>query len=323
MKQQLLVSLLLVSAFAVNAQIFTANDLVYSVNENGTSVTVTGHVDGTEATGSIAIPNIVSFNGHDYPVTVIGERAFAWTHSLHGTLTIGNNVTDIGDAAFQRCDSLSGNLNIPSSVVNIGNAAFSDCDGFTGSLTIPNSVVTIGVCAFDQCDGFNDTLIIGSSVASIGNGAFMLCINITKAISLATTPPMLGELNGYSHVFDNMGCSSVIVPCDSKEAYENSLWQGNYNFTTIIEDCESIQENDNDAIIGYPNPAQDYVRIELSDNSACQSIEIYSLDGRLVETFPETSLQTTIDISGLNAGMYIMKIRMAEGKEYTERIIKE
>ena len=43
-----------------------------------------------------------------------------------------------------------------------------------------------------------------------------------------------------------------------------------------------------------------------------------------VETCHGASLQdNTIDISGLNAGMYIMKIRMAEGKEYTERIIKE
>ena len=52
-------------------------------------------------------------------------------------------------------------------------------------------------------------------------------------------------------------------------------------------------------------------------------ILVGNIDGRLVETFQETSLQTTIDISGLNAGMYIIKIRMAEGKEYTEHIVKE
>ena len=44
-----------------------------------------------------------------------------------------------------------------------------------------------------------------------------------------------------------------------------------------------VPENESQANISvYPNPAQDYVRIELSDNLACQSIEIYSLDGRLV-----------------------------------------
>lgn len=35
------------------------------------------------------------------------------------------------------------------------------------------------------------------------------------------------------------------------------------------------------------------------------------------------SLQTTIDISGLNTGMYLVKLRMADGKEYEEKIVKE
>jgi len=35
------------------------------------------------------------------------------------------------------------------------------------------------------------------------------------------------------------------------------------------------------------------------------------------------SEETTIDISGLHAGMYIMKIKMADGKEYEEKIVKE
>ena len=84
------------------------------------------------------------------------------------------------------------------------------------------------------------------------------------------------------------------------------------------------EENDvNSEISVYPNPAKDYIKLEFSDNSHCQSVSIYSIDGRLVETFPETSHQTTINISGLNAGIYIMKLRMADGREYAERIIKE
>ena len=73
----------------------------------------------------------------------------------------------------------------------------------------------------------------------------------------------------------------------------------------------------------YPNPTSDVIYIDLSPDVTCQYVELYNIDGRLVETFQETSLQTTIDISGLNAGMYIIKIRMAEGKEYTEHIVKE
>ena len=105
---------LLCGILAVNAQeTFIANNLVYSVNDDGVSATVTGHVDGTEATGSIVIPDFVSNNGNDYPVTRIGENAFANTHSLHGTLTIGNNVTEIGYAAFVKCDKFVGQFEYP------------------------------------------------------------------------------------------------------------------------------------------------------------------------------------------------------------------
>lgn len=74
----------------------------------------------------------------------------------------------------------------------------------------------------------------------------------------------------------------------------------------------------------YPNPAKDIVSISFAENSTCQEVNIYSLDGRLVETRLGASLQNNaIDISNLNSGVYIMKIRMADGKEFTERIIKE
>ena len=82
------------------------------------------------------------------------------------------------------------------------------------------------------------------------------------------------------------------------------------------------ENNVNSEISVYPNPAQDHVKLEFSDGSDCQSIEIYSIDGRLVDTRHGTSLQNnTIDISSLNAGMYVMKIRMADGNEYEEKII--
>ena len=74
----------------------------------------------------------------------------------------------------------------------------------------------------------------------------------------------------------------------------------------------------------YPNPAKDIVSISFAENSTCQEVNIYSLDGRLVKTRLGASLQNNaIDISNLNSGVYIMKIRMADGKEFTERIIKE
>ena len=66
MKRLLLIVILIAGSLAVNAQTFTVNDLLYSVNEDGISVTVTGHVEGTAATGSIIIPNTVYYRSEEH-----------------------------------------------------------------------------------------------------------------------------------------------------------------------------------------------------------------------------------------------------------------
>ena len=86
----------------------------------------------------------------------------------------------------------------------------------------------------------------------------------------------------------------------------------------------SVEENTEVSTSIHPNPATDFITIDLPNEEDCQSIEIFSIYGRLVvETFPETSHQTTIDISGLNTGMYIMKIKLSDGREFAEKIVKE
>ena len=90
-----------------------------------------------------------------------------------------------------------------------------------------------------------------------------------------------------------------------------------------------VSENEaNHSIAIYPNPAGNFVNISFENKSACKSVEIYSLDGRIVktiqETFQETSLQQmTLDISSLISGVYIMKVTMADGSVISYRIIKE
>ena len=90
-------------------------------------------------------------------------------------------------------------------------------------------------------------------------------------------------------------------------------------YDAVGENAESVAK----PYFCYPNPAKDNIDIELSPDVNCQSVEIYTLDGRLVETLPETSQQTTINVENLNAGVYILKIKMADGREFSEKIIKE
>ena len=91
----------------------------------------------------------------------------------------------------------------------------------------------------------------------------------------------------------------------------------------VIDGVLDVNEHDfcHDLSV-YPNPVFEIVNIAFSDDIGCQSIEIYSVDGRIVETYGRASLQTAIDISNLNSGVYILKVNMADGREFTERIVK-
>ena len=149
--------ILLLSAVGMTnalAQTFTQGNLNYSINNDGSSVTVTGHVDGTAAIGELLIPESVELYGTTYLVTGIGDYAFESCSGLTGSLVIPNSVITIGSSAFQSCTGFTGSLTIGDAVQSIDQEAFFYCSGFTGSLTIPENVQNIGKRAFSQCEGF-------------------------------------------------------------------------------------------------------------------------------------------------------------------------
>ena len=244
-----------------NMQTFDYDPLTYSINPDGVSVTVTGHVDGVYATGELTIPSTKTIDGVTYSVTAIGYRAFFNCNSLTGSLTIPNSVTSIGPQAFQGCigfngsltfgtgvtsigmgafygcTHFTGSLTIPDSVTEIQNSTFWNCSGFTGSLIIPNSVTSIGATAFQQCTGFTGSLTLGTGVTSIDDGAFYRCTGFTSITALSETPPTLG-----TSVFYNVPTTiPVYVPCVSLEAYQNynntsEPWGGFTNFHPLTCD---------------------------------------------------------------------------------------
>lgn len=231
MKKITLIIIAVLMGLALNAQeTFHYGDLTYKINDDGVSVTLTGHVLGYHP-GELTIPAAVPYNGNIYTVTAIDDMALSNCYYFTGSLIIPNTVTEIGYGAFAQC-GFDGTLTIGCSVRKIGSHAFSS-DNFTGSLILPESLDTIGYLAFAWNEGFNGKLVIPSSVKYIDNQAFAWCNGFSEAYSLATEPPTMS----YS-VFYDFGCSSITVPCGSLSAYENSSWHGDGGFSTIVDDCD-------------------------------------------------------------------------------------
>ena len=203
-KKGILSVLLALSVMTGIAQTFTAGDLNYQVNPDGVSVTLTGHVEGYNATGPLNIPASVNHEGNDYAVTTIGDAAFLYCFYLT-SLTIPNSVTTIGNSAFAYCSGFTGDLVIPNSVVTIEPSAFFTCYAFDGDLVIGSSVTTIGDYAFDDCNGMHGVLNIPSNVTSIGIDAFRYC-----AFSGMTVDPV-------NPVFDSRDNCNAIIRTSTNE----------------------------------------------------------------------------------------------------------
>ena len=163
--------LLLAFVMPMNASAYDAqiDGIYYNLNSNTNKA---GVISGDyEYTGSVSIPETVTYNGVTYSVTSIERMAFRYCSGLTSVI-IGNNVTSIANNAFNGCSGLA-SVTIGNSVTGIGYWAFSGCSSLT-SIEIPNSVTSIGGYAFQNCSGLT-SVTIGSGVTSIANSAFLGC----------------------------------------------------------------------------------------------------------------------------------------------------
>ena len=248
---------------------FTVGDLIYSVNDDGVSVTVTGHVNGSSATGVLNIPETVVYGGDAYSVTDIGIQAFRNCAGL-SAVSFPNTLTVIGQGAFQGCRGLT-SITLPGSLNSVGNHAFSLSNimitNFTGTieqwchiswdgpasnpiyksnnlfingeelidLVIPETITEIGNYCFQNCESIR-SLVIPNSIDSIGVSAFFHCTNITS----------LNVPNSVSYVGE-----AAFRSCWGLN--EISVEEGNPNYDSR-ENCNAlIETHTNTLLVGCNN----------------------------------------------------------------------
>lgn len=265
MKTRFLLLLLVFGLIKLNAQDFTFGDLEYTVNYDDVTVTLTGHVDGYDASGTLNIPTTVFYNGNGYTVTIIDDYAFNYCRGLTGTLVIPNTIEEIGDDAFSHC-GFTGVVTIPASVEYIGYTPFYDCNGIDGFVVDPANE---DYDSRDNCNAiiltYYDELVMGcknsiipNTVESIADDAFAYCAGLTSI----QIPSSVTSIGGWSFWFT--GLTSVTIPSSVTYIGENpfggcpgltsiTVESGNAMFDSR-NDCNAIiRTSTNELITGCQN----------------------------------------------------------------------
>lgn len=183
-----------IGAVAAAPNKITQGNLIYTVNDDGKSVTVSGtsRIKPTRLT----IESSISDGNGKYTVTKIGMGAF---NSTLEEVTLPPTLDEIEDSAFFKCSSLT-EITIPEGVTKIGTNAFYGCSQLT-SITIPstiknmdtafpsnpklsqvtltNGIYRISSSAFKDCTGLTE-IKIPTSVYEICSDAFNGCTGLTS-----------------------------------------------------------------------------------------------------------------------------------------------
>ena len=120
-----------------------------------------------------------------------------------------------------------------------------------------------------------------------------------------------GDLRVVSYYGFSTDADDYIL--DSKDFY---FYEG--DTPTAIDDKEADTKLSTSF---YPNPVSNVLNIHVQ-NATSFTYRIFSLDGAAVLTGNAYSGNTTIDVSGLKAGVYIMNI-VSGNKTYTTKIVKK
>jgi hypothetical protein len=96
-----------------------------------------------------------------------------------------------------------------------------------------------------------------------------------------------------------------------------------YYKATVTTTSVNENGNENNTFTIYPNPAGESFTIDHALNPGYNSVvEIYSLDGKLMQQIAIEQSKTEVNISSLSSGIYVVKIT-GNNEVYTRKLVKE
>ncbi len=272
--------------------------------------------------------------------------------NISGTMTINGNVTVEDDATFTIADGgaldITGNLNLGADgTLNIEgdmtvDGSFDTGTGATITVTLPGTLDITGdligdakilgdgpvIVGGDVDPAINDSgtgqilpieltyfnayhndnnVTISWQTASEENNDYFTIERSTDGINYETVGIVLGAGNSYISINYSYTDNN---PVNGVSYYR--LKQTDYNGAFEVFSAVSVSYlNENDLRVG-PNPAINEFNVMMGGTMGAGTLKLYSITGAMVKNIEINSNYTTIDISDLPSGNYMMVISANE-----------
>lgn len=155
-------------------------------------------------------------------------------------------------------------------------------------------IPSLSVTSDTICKGESGSLTVtGAGTYLWSNGSVNPTTSMTPTLSTLYT--VTGTLNG---------CSKTI------------------NTFIIVQQCVGIEEFSRGAVKLYPNPASEFVTVEFKNELLDKTVELYDGTGKQVMIKTSTESLLNLNISSLNNGIYLMKVKLEEGYAIEKLVIR-
>jgi|GEM_PF-1364713 len=125
------------------------------------------------AVSTLVVPETVTYNGHEYPITVIGlgQNVASFPNAI-ATLVLSENVKVINGSAFSMCTNLT-SIAFAEGLEKISASAFIGCSSLT-TVSLPSTVKTVEKKAFYGCVSLS-SVVINTGIEKLEDDAFYFC----------------------------------------------------------------------------------------------------------------------------------------------------
>lgn len=160
-----------------------------------------------------------------------------------------------------------------------------------------------------------------------GNQLFVLDASKVRKVVISTTEVSTFSGSAPGLLDGSVSTALFSSPVGITKDSNGNLYIGDTNNHRIrkISDAFTLGTEQVDAlkINIYPNPTEDFLKINLPKGASLKEIKIYNGLGQIVVKEAELTRDNLVNVSQLSKGIYILKLSTSEGIPQTFRLIKK